>query len=436
MNISVFGAGYVGLVTAACLAEVGHTVVCFDTNTDRVAALRKGHVPIYEPGLTELVGSGIASGRLKFSDEAAQAVAHGRVLVLAVGTPSQADGSVDMSQMLAAADDIGKHATHQKTVVVKSTVPVGTNALLTKKFAGLPVTVVSNPEFLKEGSAVMDGLKPDRVIVGCDTQDDERLMRELYDPFSRHHDKLLVMSPISAELVKYGANSMLATRISFMNELAEYTGCVGGDIEEVRRGMGADPRIGASFLYPGIGFGGSCFPKDLRALGSQMRASGIEPNIIEAVVKRNARQIDLVLTILRRETLKRDAATRNQPVIAIWGVAFKPNTDDVREAPSLALTEQLIASGADVRLADPVVESVSIVANGAEKLLSVAKSEYEAADGADALVLVTEWRQFRRPDFVRLAQVMRGRTVIDGRNQWRPSEVREAGLNYFGIGRE
>lgn len=436
MNISVFGAGYVGLVTAACLAEVGHTVVCFDTNTDRVAALRKGHVPIYEPGLTELVGSGIASGRLKFSDEAAQAVAHGRVLVLAVGTPSQADGSVDMSQMLAAADDIGKHATHQKTVVVKSTVPVGTNALLTKKFAGLPVTVVSNPEFLKEGSAVTDGLKPDRVIVGCDTQDDERLMRELYEPFSRHHDKLLVMSPISAELVKYGANSMLATRISFMNELAEYTGCVGGDIEEVRRGMGADPRIGASFLYPGIGFGGSCFPKDLRALGSQMRASGIEPNIIEAVVKRNARQIDLVLTILRRETLKRDAATRNRPVIAIWGVAFKPNTDDVREAPSLALTEQLIASGADVRLADPVVESVSIVANGAEKLLSVAKSEYEAADGADALVLVTEWRQFRRPDFVRLAQVMRGRTVIDGRNQWRPSEVREAGLNYFGIGRE
>ena len=436
MNISVFGAGYVGLVTAACFAEVGHTVVCFDTNTDRVAALRKGHVPVYEPGLTELVGSGIASGRLKFSDEAAQAVAHGRVLVLAVGTPSQADGSVDMSQMLAAADDIGKHATHQKTVVVKSTVPVGTNALLTKKFAGLPVTVVSNPEFLKEGSAVTDGLKPDRVIVGCDTQDDERLMRELYEPFSRHHDKLLVMSPISAELVKYGANSMLATRISFMNELAEYTGCVGGDIEEVRRGMGADPRIGASFLYPGIGFGGSCFPKDLRALGSQMRASGIEPNIIEAVVKRNARQIDLVLTILRRETLKRDAATRNRPVIAIWGVAFKPNTDDVREAPSLALTEQLIASGADVRLADPVVESVSIVANGAEKLLSVTKSEYEAADGADALVLATEWRQFRRPDFVRLAQVMRGRTVIDGRNQWRPSEVREAGLNYFGIGRE
>ena len=436
MNISVFGAGYVGLVTAACLAEVGHTVVCFDTNTDRVAALRKGHVPVYEPGLTELVGSGIASGRLKFSDEAAQAVAHGRVLVLAVGTPSQADGSVDMSQMLAAADDIGKHATHQKTVVVKSTVPVGTNALLTKKFAGLPVTVVSNPEFLKEGSAVTDGLKPDRVIVGCDTQDDERLMRELYEPFSRHHDKLLVMSPISAELVKYGANSMLATRISFMNELAEYTGCVGGDIEEVRRGMGADPRIGASFLYPGIGFGGSCFPKDLRALGSQMRASGIEPNIIEAVVKRNARQIDLVLTILRREALKRDAATKNRPVIAVWGVAFKPNTDDVREAPSLALTEQLIASGADVRLADPVVESVSIVANGAEKLLSVTKSEYEAADGADALVLVTEWRQFRRPDFVRLAQVMRGRTVIDGRNQWRPSEVREAGLNYFGIGRE
>ena len=436
MNISVFGAGYVGLVTAACFAEVGHTVVCFDTNTDRVAALRKGHVPVYEPGLTELVGSGIASGRLKFSDEAAQAVAHGRVLVLAVGTPSQADGSVDMSQMLAAADDIGKHATHQKTVVVKSTVPVGTNAFLTKKFTGLPVTVVSNPEFLKEGSAVADGLKPDRVIVGCDTQDDERLMRELYEPFSRHHDKLLVMSPISAELVKYGANSMLATRISFMNELAEYAGCVGGDIEEVRRGMGADPRIGASFLYPGIGFGGSCFPKDLRALGSQMRASGIEPNIIEAVVKRNARQIDLVLTILRREALKRDAATRNRPVIAVWGVAFKPNTDDVREAPSLALTEQLIASGADVRLADPVVKSVSIVANGAEKFLSVTKSEYEAADGADALVLATEWRQFRRPDFVRLAQVMRGRTVIDGRNQWRPSEVREAGLNYFGIGRE
>jgi UDPglucose 6-dehydrogenase len=436
VNISVFGAGYVGLVTAACFAEVGHTVVCFDTNTDRVASLQMGHVPIYEPGLTELVGSGVASGRLKFCTEAAQAVAHGRVLVLAVGTPSQADGSVDMSQMLAAADDISQHATHQKTVVVKSTVPIGTNALLTKKFAGLPITVVSNPEFLKEGSAVADGLKPDRVIVGCDSDDDECLMRELYEPFSRHHNKLLVMSPVSAELVKYGANSMLATRISFMNELAEYAGCVGGDIEDVRRGMGADPRIGASFLYPGIGFGGSCFPKDLRALGAQMRASGIEPNIIEAVVKRNSRQIDFVLNILRQETLKRDEATRKLPVVAIWGVAFKPHTDDVREAPSLALAERLIAVGTDVRLADPVVESVNIVVNGKDTLLPVAKSEYESAEGADALVLVTEWRQFRRPDFVRLAQVMRGRTVIDGRNQWRSSEVREAGLHYYGIGRE
>jgi UDPglucose 6-dehydrogenase len=436
VRISVFGAGYVGLVTAACFAEVGHSVVCLDTNTDRVAALQKGQVPIYEPGLTELVGSGIASGRLKFSNEAAHAVAHGRVLVLAVGTPSQADGSVDMSQVLAAADDISKHATLPKTVVVKSTVPIGTNALLTKKFAGLPITVVSNPEFLKEGSAVADGLKPDRVIVGCDTDDDERLMRELYEPFSRHHDKLLVMSPVSAELVKYGANSMLATRISFMNELAEYAGYVGGDIEDVRRGMGADPRIGASFLYPGIGFGGSCFPKDLRALGAQMRASGIEPNIIEAVVKRNARQIDLVLNILQREIPKHDSVTRDRPVVAIWGVAFKPHTDDVREAPSLALAEQLIAIGADVRLADPVVDSVNIVVNGKDTLLSVAKSEYEAADGADALVLVTEWRQFRRPDFVRLAQVMRGRTVIDGRIQWRSSDIREAGLLYYGIGRE
>jgi UDPglucose 6-dehydrogenase len=341
-----------------------------------------------------------------------------------------------MSQVLAAADDISKHATLPKTVVVKSTVPIGTNAFLTKKFAGLPITVVSNPEFLKEGSAVADGLKPDRVIVGCDTDDDERLMRELYEPFSRHHDKLLVMSPVSAELVKYGANSMLATRISFMNELAEYAGYVGGDIEDVRRGMGADPRIGASFLYPGIGFGGSCFPKDLRALGAQMRASGIEPNIIEAVVKRNARQIDLVLNILQREIPKHDSVTRDRPVVAIWGVAFKPHTDDVREAPSLALAEQLIAIGADVRLADPVVDSVNIVVNGKDTLLSVAKSEYEAADGADALVLVTEWRQFRRPDFVRLAQVMRGRTVIDGRNQWRSSDIREAGLLYYGIGRE
>jgi UDPglucose 6-dehydrogenase len=322
-----------------------------------------------------------------------------------------------MSQMLAAADDISKHATHRKTVVVKSTVPVGTNALLMKKFAGLPITVVSNPEFLKEGSAVADGLKPDRVIVGCGTDDDERLMRELYEPFSRHHDKLLVMSPVSAELVKYA-------------------GYVGGDIEEVRRGMGADPRIGASFLYPGIGFGGSCFPKDLRALGAQMRASGIEPNIIEAVVKRNTRQIDLVFSALQREFPKQDAEGMNRPVVTIWGVAFKPNTDDVREAPSLALAERLIAVGAEVRLADPVVGSVNITVNGKDTLLPVAKSEYEAAEGADALVLVTEWRQFRRPDFAQLAKVMRGRTVIDGRNQWRSSEVRAAGLLYFGIGRE
>lgn len=429
MKISVFGAGYVGLVTSACFAEVGHNVVCFDTNMSRVADLQIGLIPFHEPGLPELVRSGLASGRLSFSTDAVTAVLHGRVLVLAVGTPSQPDGSVDMSQIASAVEFIRTSVTSAATVVVKSTVPVGTNAELTRKFVGVPVTVVSNPEFLKEGSAVSDGLKPDRIILGCNNEDDERLLRELYEPFSRHHDKVLLMSPISAELVKYGANSMLATRISFMNELAEYAGVVGGDIEDVRRGMGADPRIGASFLYPGVGFGGSCFPKDLRALGTQMRSSGIEPRIIDAVIKRNTRQIEAVVSLIQQKIVG-----VSEPVVALWGIAFKPNTDDVREAPSLAIAEQLTALGVTVRLSDPVVSNLQIT-NETSIQASLISSEYDAANGSDVVVLVTEWRQYRRPDFERLAKVMRGNVVIDGRNQWRSDDVRRAGLEYFGIGR-
>jgi UDPglucose 6-dehydrogenase len=430
MRISVFGAGYVGLVTAACFAEVGHHVVCCDKDATKIDSLRAGKVPFFEPGLSELVASGVKSGRLEFTTDVAVAVSRTRVAVLAVGTPPLDDGSTDLRQIHGAAREIRDEVQQQLAVLVKSTVPVGTNASLTAEFAGKPVNVISNPEFLREGSAVADGLKPDRIIVGARTDADRDLIRELYEPFARNHEKLMFMTPESAELVKYGANSMLATRISFMNELAEYASRIGADIEDVRRGMGADPRIGSSYLYPGIGFGGSCFPKDLRSLEFQMAQHDIDPAIITSVIARNERQIDVVVDAIL------DATTSQQkPVVVLWGVAFKPNTDDIREAPALNVAQRLVDRGVEVRAADPIVNQQQIDAVVGKGRVSLVESEMKAAEGADVLVLVTEWRQYRSPDFDELRALMRGSTLIDGRNQWSRRQVTAAGFTYVGIGR-
>ncbi len=430
MKISVFGAGYVGLVTAACFAEVGHHVTCCDTDAAKIASLRAGKVPIFEPGLTELVANGVKSGRLDFTVDAAAAVGASRVAVLAVGTPPREDGSTDLSQIHGAAKQIRGHVRGELTVLIKSTVPVGTNASLAELFDGTSVNVISNPEFLREGSAVADGLKPDRIIVGTRSEADRDLIRELYEPFSRNHEKIMFMSPESAELVKYGANSMLATRISFMNELAEYSSRIGADIEDVRRGMGADPRIGSGYLYPGLGFGGSCFPKDLRSLESQMLQHSVEPSVVSAVIARNQRQIDLVVDVVTSVT-----AGQTAPVVALWGVAFKPNTDDIREAPSLKIAKRLLDRGFSVRLTDPVVNMAQVESVIGTSGVTFTDTELGAAEGADVVVLVTEWRQYRSPEFAELRHSMRGTTVIDGRNQWSRKQVQAAGLTYIGIGR-
>ncbi|MFZ9731249.1 MAG: UDP-glucose dehydrogenase family protein [Ilumatobacteraceae bacterium] len=430
MKISVFGAGYVGLVTAACFAEVGHHVVCCDKDATKIDSLRAGIVPFFEPGLSELVSSGVKGGRLEFTSDVAVAVIGARVAVLAVGTPPNDDGSTDLRQILAAAQEIGRHVRQPLTVLVKSTVPVGTNASLTQLFSAKPVSVISNPEFLREGSAVADGLKPDRIIVGARTDDDRELIRELFEPFARNHEKLMFMTPESAELVKYGANSMLATRISFMNELAEYASRIGADIEDVRRGMGADPRIGSSYLYPGIGFGGSCFPKDLRSLEYQMHQQQIEPKIISSVIARNERQIDLMV-----DAILDAVKSQTKPVVVLWGVSFKPNTDDVREAPALKVAQRLLERGVQVRAADPIVTQAQIDTVLGKGRVSLVESEMKAAEGADVLVLVTEWRQYRSPDFDELRALMRGNTLIDGRNQWSRRQVNAAGFTYLGIGR-
>lgn len=430
MKISVFGAGYVGLVTAACFAEVGHHVTCCDNDPTKIGSLRAGKVPFFEPGLAELVSSGVKSGRLDFTTDAAAAVSASRVAVLAVGTPPNSDGSTDLGQIHSVAKEIRGHVKGHLTVLIKSTVPVGTNASLAELFAGTSVNVISNPEFLREGSAVADGLKPDRIIVGARDEADKELIRELYEPFSRNHEKIMFMSPESAELVKYGANSMLATRISFMNELAEYSSRVGADIEDVRRGMGADPRIGSSYLYPGLGFGGSCFPKDLRSLEAQMSQFGVDAGVISAVIARNERQIDFVIDAVSQAT-----ATQSKPIVALWGVAFKPNTDDIREAPALKIAKRLLENGYSIRLTDPVVSKAQVESVIGAPGVVFADSELDAATGADVVVLVTEWRQYRSPEFADLRRVMRGATLIDGRNQWSRKQVRAAGLTYVGIGR-
>ncbi len=439
MKITMIGTGYVGLVTGTCLAEVGNDVLCLDTDELKIEILARGGVPIHEPGLEAMVMRNVAAGRLRFTTDQDAAVAHGALQFIAVGTPPSEDGSADMQHVLAAARHIGRRMTDFKIVVDKSTVPVGTadrvrNAIaeeLRLRGASTEFAVVSNPEFLKEGAAVEDFMRPDRVVIGADDERAIAAMRAVYAPFQRNHERLLLMDVRSAELTKYAANAMLATRISFMNELANLADALGADIEHVRQGIGSDPRIGWQFLYPGVGYGGSCFPKDVKALQHMATELGRPLQILRAVETANAAQKQrLVEKIVAR--LGADLSGRR---FAVWGLAFKPNTDDVREAPSLEIIAALTGRGATVVAYDPVAMPAARRVFGAAPRLAFAAAPMDAVAGADALVVVTEWKEFRSPDFEALRTALKEPLVFDGRNLYDPGQVRAAGLEYFCIGR-
>ncbi len=431
MKIAVIGTGYVGLVSGAGFSDFGHNVVCVDIDDKRVAALRRGEIPIHEPGLPELVRRNASVGRLSFTTSTAEAVAGAQLAIIAVGTPSADDGSADLSYVLEAAKQIGAALTNFTVVVTKSTVPVGTGDKVRAAVASTAkqaFAIASNPEFLKEGDAVNDFLKPQRVIIGADDPRAIDVLRDAYRGVMRTGDRMQVMDIRSAELTKYAANAMLATRISFMNELARLAEVVGADIEHVRKGIGSDPRIGAKFLFAGAGFGGSCFPKDLRALRHTGRENDVPLSVVEAVVEANEKQ----KRILGDKVLAHFGGNLAGKRIAIWGLAFKPETDDIRESPALTLVDQL--RGAQVVGYDPA--AMPNIKAQIGDAIELADTAYKAAEGADALVLVTEWHELRHPDLPRLASLMRGRALFDGRNVWSPTEARGAGFTYFGIGRQ
>jgi UDPglucose 6-dehydrogenase len=432
MKIAVVGTGYVGLVAGAGFADMGSDVVCADIDVAKIAMLERGEIPIYEPGLEKLIAHNVQEGRLSFTTDVRAAVAGSAVVFLAVGTPPLPDGSADLGFTFQAAETVARSLTGFAVIVTKSTVPVGTGDKIeeiVRKHAACEFAVVSNPEFLKEGDAVSDFMKPDRIIVGTSDARAIATLQALYAPFTRSSDRMLVMDRRSAELAKYAANSMLATRISFMNDLANLCDAVGADIECVRKGLGSDARIGTKFLYAGVGFGGSCFPKDLRAAINTGREAGVPLRVLEAVVAVNDRQKHRLAEDIRH-CFHGDLVGKR---VALWGLAFKPGTDDLREAPALVVVEDLLSAGAEVVVTDPVAIPA------AQKLLGqrvrFVPSNYDCAEGADALALVTEWRDYRRPNFQRLAGLMRGKALFDGRNIWEPSEVRAAGLEYHGIGR-
>jgi UDPglucose 6-dehydrogenase len=440
MKITVIGTGYVGLVTGACLSEVGNDVLCFDTNLDKILALQNGEIPIYEPGLKELVHRNAHGGRLHFTDDPVRAAHFGTVQFIAVGTPQGEDGAADTQYVLAAARSIGRHMNDYKVVVDKSTVPVGTaDAVKTAiteelKLRGVdtPFSVVSNPEFLKEGAAIDDFMRPARIVLGFDDEQAALNMRALYAPFQRHHDRIILMDIRSAELTKYAANAMLATRISFMNELANVAEKLGADIEQVRKGIGSDPRIGYDFLYAGAGYGGSCFPKDVKALiKTGMEDAGIELKVLHAVEAANATQKHVVGDKVKR----RFGADLKGKHFALWGLAFKANTDDMREASSLAIIEDLLAAGATLTAYDPVAMPAAQHALPHAKGLSYAESQSTALEGADALIIATEWKEFRSPNFDLLKTSLKSPVIFDGRNLYEPKMVRELGFEYFAIGR-
>jgi UDPglucose 6-dehydrogenase len=440
MKVAVIGTGYVGLVTGACLSEMGNHVVCLDVDAAKIRLLQEGGIPIHEPGLQELVERNAAGGRLEFTTDTSRAVAHGTLLFIAVGTPPDEDGSADLQYVLAAAREIGRHMTDFKVVVDKSTVPVGTadkvkqtiEQELQRRGVALDFAVASNPEFLKEGAAVDDFMKPDRVIVG--TEDDRAvlLLKALYAPFLRNRDRMLFMDVRSAELSKYAANAMLATRISFMNELARLAEKLGADIELVRQGIGSDPRIGTLFLYAGAGYGGSCFPKDVRALIRSADGAGVPSRMLAAVEAVNDEQ----KLVLVRKVVAQYGENLAGHTFALWGLAFKPNTDDMREAPSRVVVAELARRGARVQAYDPVAHQEAQRALGSPPGVSVVDTAAQALEGADALIIITEWKEFRTPDFEFICNTLRDRRIFDGRNLYDPQLVRSFGLEYHSIGRQ
>ena len=439
MKVTVFGIGYVGLVQAAVMAEVGHEVLCIDVDQNKVDRLKEGHIPIFEPGLTPLVMSNYEAGRVDFSTDAALGVEHGEVIFIAVGTPPDEDGSADLKYVLAVANTIATHMQSHKIVINKSTVPVGTADKVKAKIdsalsdAGKSITydVVSNPEFLKEGAAVNDCMRPDRIILGTDSGSAEKKLRELYSPFNRNHDKIIVMDIRSAELTKYAANCMLATKISFMNEMSNLAEVFGADIENVRRGIGSDPRIGYQFIYPGCGYGGSCFPKDVQALARSASDAGYNARILEAVEEVNYAQKEKLFEYVSRHF----SGDLKGKIVALWGLSFKPNTDDMREASSRVLMEKLWAAGASVKAYDPEAMEETQRIYGSRKDLSLMGTKESALEGADFLVICTEWQVFRAPDFELIKEKLSVPLVFDGRNLFEPHSMMEYGLHYYAIGR-
>jgi UDPglucose 6-dehydrogenase len=439
MKVTMIGTGYVGLVTGACFAEVGNDVLCLDLDADKIRTLNEGGIPIFEPGLKEMVARNRAAGRIRFTTDIAAAVAHGDIQFIAVGTPPDEDGSADLKYVTAAARNIGRHMTAPKVVVDKSTVPVGTAdrvraaiaAELAERGAAFEFSVVSNPEFLKEGAAVDDFMKPDRVVIGANDDRARAAMRALYAPFQRNHERMIFMDIRSAELTKYAANAMLATRISFMNEIANLAERLGADVELVRQGIGSDPRIGYHFLYAGCGYGGSCFPKDVQALQRTASETGLPFRILDAVEAVN----DAQKQILAGKIVKRFGADLAGKRFAVWGLAFKPNTDDMREAPARELIDALLGRGAVVTAYDPVAMHEAKRVFGADDRIRYADNPMHAIEGAEALVIVTEWKEFRSPDFGRLKDMLATPAIFDGRNLYDPVMVRDLGFEYYPLGR-
>jgi UDPglucose 6-dehydrogenase len=435
MNVTVIGTGYVGLVTGACLADAGNHVFCLDVDGAKVQRLQRGEIPIFEPGLEPIVRRNREAGRLQFSTDAAKSVAHGELQLIAVGTPPDEDGSADMQYVLAAAEAIAKHMNSYKVIATKSTVPVGTADRIREvvaKHSAVPFAVVSNPEFLKEGAAVDDFMRPDRIIVGAEDERAIALLRQLYAPFQRNRERILVMGVRSAELTKYAANAMLATRISFMNELANLAEVLGADIEDVRRGIGSDPRIGTHFLYAGAGYGGSCFPKDVKALQRTAGEARRELRVLAAVEAVNETQKHVLAGKIQRRFGER----LNGKCFAVWGLAFKANTDDMREAASRTLIADLVGAGARVRAYDPVAGQEARRIFGDSPGVEIVDSGFAALDGADALAIVTEWQEFRSPDFAAIKARLKTPAIFDGRNLYDPAVVKDEGLEYYPIGRK
>jgi UDPglucose 6-dehydrogenase len=439
MRVTIFGSGYVGLVTGACLADAGNDVLCVDVDQKKIEGLKRGIVPIHEPGLDALIKANIEAERLKFTTSAKEGVDHGLFQLIAVGTPPDEDGSADLKYVLAVARSIGEHMGEYKVVITKSTVPVGTSdkvraavaETLQKRGVDIEYDVVSNPEFLKEGAAIEDFMRPDRVVVGTDNPRVTELLRALYDPFTRSREKLIIMDLRSAELTKYAANAMLATKISFMNELANLAERFGADIEKVRVGIGSDPRIGYHFIYPGVGYGGSCFPKDVQALARSARTAGYEPKLLDSVETVNKAQKQ----VLFEKVTRHYGGDLKGRTFAIWGLAFKPGTDDMREAPSRVLLEQLWNAGARVRAFDPAAMKETRRIFGERPDLVLCNRARETLEGADALVIVTEWKEFRSPDFDNLRKQLKSPVIFDGRNLYDPGMMKKQGFTYYAIGR-